>query len=100
MEEIEIQEDNQRISQVVTPRTPREREIFTRGQEELQIEGFNKYASHKSVSQNLLNTSIIQSHIGSLVYIFAEIKNLGGFEYTAIALISLSLIIQLLYFFH
>ena len=81
------------------PQTPREREIFARGQAELQLEGFNKYASHKSVSQNLLNTSIIQSHIGTLVYILSNDSDNEGFEIAAITLICASLILQILIFF-
>ena len=66
---------------------------------ELQSEEFNKYASHKTVSQNLLNTSIIQSHIGMLVFILAEADELKGFEYTAISLITVSVIMQIVIFF-
>ena len=76
-----------------TPQTPREREIYARGQVELKHEEFNKYASHKSVSQNLLNTSIIQSHIGTLVYIFSNDTETNGFEIAA------SLILQVFIFF-
>ena len=82
-----------------TPQTPREREIYARGQVELKHEEFNKYASHKSVSQNLLNTSIIQSHIGTLVYIFSNDTETNGFEIAAITLIGASLILQVFIFF-
>ena len=36
---------------------------------------FDKYASQKSVSQNLLNTSAIQTQIGNLVFLFSNGKN-------------------------
>ena len=65
----------------------------SRKRDELQKEGFNKYASHKSVSQNLLNTSVIQSHIGTLVYILSNETDNKGFETAGISLISLSLVI-------
>jgi hypothetical protein len=81
------------------PETPREREIYQRGQDELQKEDFNKYASHKSVSQNLLNTSVIQSHIGTLIFILSDGDDSKGFETAAIILISCSLCIQLFIFF-
>jgi len=84
---------------IFKPQTLREMEIYMKGQEEIRCEYSDKYASHKSVSQNLLNTSIVQSHIGSLVYILVEIQDLGDLEYTAIALISASLIIQTIIFF-
>lgn len=38
---------------------------------ELERDKFNTYASSKSVSQELLNTSIIQAHIGIFLAIFA-----------------------------
>ena len=81
------------------PQTPREREIFIRGQTELQREGFDKYASHKSVSQNLLNTSIIQSHIVTLVYILSNDNENKDFEIAAIILITISLLLQIIIFF-
>lgn len=60
---------------------------------------FNRYASQKSVSQNLLNTSIIQSHIGLLVFVYSEGDDLTGFEPTMVVLIILSIILQSVMFF-
>jgi hypothetical protein len=79
--------------------THREREIYQKGKIELDQENFNKYASHKSVSQNLLNTSVMQSHIGTLIFILSESDDNKGFEIAAIILISFSLFIQLIIFF-
>lgn len=65
---------------------------------ELEKEKTNTYASQKSVSQNLLNTSIIQSHIGLLIYVFSTSQENTGFGQALIALIVCSLILQLTIF--
>lgn len=58
----------------------------------------DRYSSQKSVSQNLLNTSIIQSNLGVIIFIFSE-NVWTGFEYTAIILSFSSLALQILMFF-
>ena len=73
------------------------RELHERGVAVLQIE-HEKSSSHKETSQHLLNMSIIQSHIGTLVYIFAE-DNLDTFEIAAIVLIGISFLFQFIIFF-
>ena len=62
--------------------------------EETEEAKFNRYASQKSVSQNLLNTSIIQSHIGLLVFVYSDGGDLSGFEATTVVLVVLSIILQ------
>lgn len=58
----------------------------------------NTYASHKSVSQNLMNTSIIQGNIGLLVFVYANDKDDNGFGKALITLISISLAFQFIIF--
>ncbi len=58
----------------------------------------NTYASHKSVSQNLLNTSVIQGNIGLLVFVYANDKDDNGFGKALITLISISLALQFIIF--
>ena len=60
----------------------------------------NTYASHKSISQQLLNTSIISAHVGYLLTIFDDTNSdgLGGFEYAAVVLISISIFVQICIF--
>ncbi len=58
----------------------------------------NTYASHKSVSQNLLNTSVIQGNIGLLVFVYANDRDDERFGKALIALISISLILQFIIF--
>jgi len=67
--------------------------------EETEEAKFNRYASQKSVSQNLLNTSIIQSHIGLLVFVYSDGDDLSGFEATTVVLVVLSIILQSIMFF-
>ncbi len=66
---------------------------------ETHLSKFNRYASQKSVSQNLLNTSVIQSHIGLLVYIYSDTHLLSRLEYAAIVLVLMSLSVQTVMFF-
>jgi len=69
---------------------------------ERQKDKFNTYASHKSVSQELLNTSIIQGQIGLIIGLFvlkasattAEGKILNAFEIALLVLIAVSLLIR------
>jgi hypothetical protein len=58
----------------------------------------NTYASHKSVSQSLLNTSVIQGNIGLLVYVYANDKDGDGFGNALVILISVSLALQFIIF--
>ncbi len=58
----------------------------------------NTYASHKSVSQNLLNTSVIQGNIGLLVFVYANDRNEEGFGKALIALIIISFSLQFIIF--
>ena len=58
----------------------------------------NTYASHKSVSQSLLNTSVIQSQIGLIVSIYSNDQNEEGFGQAAIILIGISFVIQFIIF--
>ena len=58
----------------------------------------NMYSSHKSVSQNLMNTSIIQGNIGLLIFVYANDKEDYGFGKALIALISISLALQFIIF--
>ena len=58
----------------------------------------NIYASHKSVSQNLLNTSVIQGNIGLLVFVYANDRDDEGFGKAMIILISISLALQFVIF--
>jgi hypothetical protein len=58
----------------------------------------NTYASHKSVSQNLMNTSIIQGNIGMLIFVYANDKEDAGFGKALITLISISLALQFVIF--
>lgn len=60
---------------------------------------FNTYATTKSVSQELLNTSNIQYQIGLIVGLFSIRDNsvgLKGFEITLIVLVAVSLTLQLI----
>lgn len=58
----------------------------------------NHYASQKSVSQNLLNMSVISFHIRILVDT-ARNDNLDNFDYATITLACLSVVLQLIMFF-
>ena len=60
---------------------------------------FDKYASQKSVSQNLLNTSAIQTQIGNLVFLFSNGKNFSDFEITTLTFIFVSIFLQTVMFF-
>ena len=62
-------------------------------------EKFDKYASQKSVSQNLLNTSAIQTQIGNLVFLFSNGKNFSEFEIATISIIFVSIFLQINIFF-
>lgn len=66
---------------------------------EIERDKFNNYASKKSVSQGLFNTSIIQAHIGLLVTIFSTGANLNGFAISTIVLISASIALQIVIMF-
>ncbi len=71
--------------------------------EDLQVEqnaaqDTNTYSSNKSVSQNLLNTSVIQGNIGLLVFLYANGKDGEGFGTALITLISISLALQFIIF--
>lgn len=106
-----MQEDASNIN-LGTHLVQNERDIYTRALlEKLDTEGqmlleherdkFNTYASNKSVSQGLLNTSMIQAHIGILVSLFALRRYntpLNGFEITTITLICCSLVLQFVIF--
>lgn len=61
----------------------------------------NIYSSHKSVSQNLLNTSIISLHIGILVNILNDDASDGfsGLDESLVILTSLSIFVQIIIFF-
>lgn len=63
-----------------------------------QREDSDKYSSHKSVSQNLLNTSIIQSHVGLLIYVTSLPYDINN-RATTITLTIMSLILQIIMFF-
>ncbi len=68
---------------------------------ELIMENFqdtNTYASHKSVSQNLLNISVIQGHIGLLVFVYANDRSDELFGQALIILIAISLSFQFIIF--
>ncbi len=66
---------------------------------ELERDKFNNYASKKSVSQGLFNTSVIQSQIGLVVSIFSNGLKLNGFAIATIALISASFALQVIIMF-
>ena len=96
---MDVEDENVYLDSKTALKTLQEKQIFSRYKDELQMEIFNKYALHKSVSQNLLNTSVIQSHIGTLVYILSNDIDNKGFEIAEISLISLSLTLQIFIFF-
>lgn len=58
----------------------------------------NTYASNKSVSQNLLNTSVIQGNIGLMVFVYASNRDDEGFGKALIALIIVSILLQFIIF--
>ena len=58
----------------------------------------NVYASHKSVSQSLLNTSVIQGNIGLMVFVYANDRDDEGFGKALITLIIVSLTLQFIIF--
>ena len=58
----------------------------------------NTYASHKTVSQGLLNTSVIQSNIGLLVSLYANDKENAQFGTVLIVLIIISFVLQFVIF--
>lgn len=59
----------------------------------------NTYSSTKGVSQNLLNISIIQGYIQSLVLVFANDDYQTGFGIALIVFVGLSFIMQAIMFF-
>ena len=68
---------------------------------EREREKFNTYATSKSVSQELLNTSTIQAQIGMIIGLFATRDlntNLHAFEITLLALVCASLVLQFVIF--
>lgn len=76
-------------------------ETFSQGEVDQIIEKkklkFNDYATQKSVAQNVLNTTIIQNNIQTLVSAVAG-KTINGFETAAITLTVISLCIQIIIF--
>ena len=68
---------------------------------ELEREKFNTYATSKSVSQNLLNTSVITQYIGIVINLFT-IRNatsqFTGFQIALLTFICISFVLQLVIF--
>ena len=79
--------------------------LILQGDDQLLLERardqFNTYATHKSVSQNLLNTAIITQYIGIIINLFSLYDpkfGFSGFEITLIILLALSLVLQIIIF--
>lgn len=56
------------------------------------------YASHKTASQNLLNTSIIQNYVGLLVFVYSNNKDEYNFGKALIVLIYIAFTVQFIIF--
>lgn len=95
MEEVVVQVDKPK-------RKPRQRSLL-REQVEHQLEierinnDHNNYTTSKSVSQNLINTSLIITLINTMITVI-KVGNFNGYKTTLIVCIALSVSIQIIMF--